>query len=260
MSKFLLVCCALLLSFTGTAAAHFGMIIPSANTVADNTEAVISLDFSFSHPMQMIGMPLAKPQAVRVFFDGAAEDITAGLKAARIMDHDAWKTEYKVKKPGVYQFVMEPTPYWEPAEERFIIHYTKTYVAAFGAEEGWAEPTGIKTEIVPLTRPFGNYAGNVFQGRVLLDGKPVPGAQVEIEYYNQDKKYKIPNDYMIAQSVRADADGVFTYGIPFAGWWGFAALSESDEKLPRDGAPKDVEIGAVLWTKFIDPVSGGVSK
>ena len=113
-----------------------------------------------------------------------------------------------MKKPGTYQFVMEPKPYWEPAEDCFIIHYIKTVVAAFGGEDGWDEPAGLKTEIVPLTRPFGNYAGNVFQGRVLLDGKPVPGAEVEVEFYNRDGKYEAPNDYMITQVIRTDTDGI----------------------------------------------------
>ena len=107
---------------------------------------------------------------------------------------------------------------------------------------------------MPLTRPFGNYAGNVFQGRVLLDGKPVSGAEVEVEFYNRDGKYEAPNDYMITQVIRADADGVFTYGVPFAGWWVFAALNTAPEKMNRDGAPKDVELGAVLWTEFLEPV------
>ena len=47
-------------------------------------------------------------------------------------------------------------------EDCFIIHYTKTVVAAFGEEENWGQPLGLKTEIVPLTRPFANYTGNVF--------------------------------------------------------------------------------------------------
>ena len=34
-------------------------------------------------------------------------------------------------------FYMEPKPYWEPAEDCFIIHYTKTVVTAFGDDEGW---------------------------------------------------------------------------------------------------------------------------
>lgn len=142
----------------------------------------------------------------------------------------------------------------KPAEDCYIVHYTKAYVAAFGEEEGWDEPAGLKTEIVPLTRPFGNYAGNVFQGQVLLNGKPVPGADVEVELYNKDKKYEAPNEYMVTQVVKADANGVFTYAVPFAGWWGFAALNTADEKLDHDGTPKNVELGAVLWAEFVDPV------
>jgi len=246
--------CCVFLCFAGPAAAHFGMAIPSASVVEDKKDATIDLTLSFSHPMEMAGMTMVRPKAVSVLLDGKAEDIAASLKPLKVMDNDAWKLEYAIKKPGVYQFVMEPQPYWEPAEDCFIIHYTKTYVAAFGEEEGWDEPAGLKTEIVPLTRPFGNYAGNVFQGQVLLDGKPVPGAEVEVEYYNKDNAYAAPNEYIVTQVVKADANGVFTWGVPFAGWWGFAALNASDEKMNRDGQPKDVELGAVLWMEFVAPL------
>jgi len=56
------------------------------------------------------------------------------------------------KRPGVYAFFMEPNPYWEPAEDCFIVHYTKTVVTAFGDDEGWDEEIGLKTEIVPLSK------------------------------------------------------------------------------------------------------------
>ncbi|MDL2268323.1 DUF4198 domain-containing protein [Desulfovibrio sp. OttesenSCG-928-G15] len=253
MLRMLVGSCFMLLFTAAHAFAHFGMVIPSESTVEDKEKAAVSLEFSFSHPMEMVGMTLEKPARAQVFMDGKAEDLSASLKPAKIMEHDAWKAEYTVKKPGVYQVVMEPTPYWEPAEDCFIVHYTKTYIAAFGEEEGWDEPAGVKTEIVPLTRPFGNYAGNVFSGRVLVDGKPAPGVLVEVEYYNRDKKYKAPNDYMVTQSVMTDENGVFVYGVPFAGWWGFAALSASDLKMKHEGADKDVELGAVLWTEFIAP-------
>ena len=58
---------------------------------------------------------------------------------------------------------------------------------------------------------------------------------------------------MVTQVVRADADGVFTYGIPFAGWWGFAALNTSDKKMSYKGKQKDVELGAVVWMEFVAP-------
>jgi cobalt/nickel transport protein len=117
-------------------------------------------------------------------------------------------------------------------------------------EEGWDEPVGLKTEIVPLTRPFGLYAGNLFQGIVMLDGKAVPYSEVEVEYYNKDGKKKAPTDYMITQVVKADKNGVFTYAVPWAGWWGFAALNSSDKKMKYKGLDKDVELGAVIWVEF----------
>ena len=256
MWKILLMSGALALSCSGAALAHFGMAIPSASMVTEKKDAALTLDVSFSHPMEMKGMPMAKPKAVRVISDGKSEELDPSPK--KILEQDGWTVKYVLKRPGVYQFVVEPQPYWEPAEDSYIVHYTKTYVAAFGGEEGWEVPAGLKTEIVPLTRPFGNYAGNVFQGQVLLDGKPVPGAMVEVELYNERKDYTAPNDYLVTQVVRADPNGIFTFAVPFSGWWGFSALNTAAEKLDHDGTPKNVEIGAVLWTEFVDPVAGNM--
>jgi cobalt/nickel transport protein len=164
------------------------------------------------------------------------------------MEHAGWQTSYRVKRPGVYHFVMEPTPYWEPAEDLFILHYTRVIVAAFGNDAGWAEPIGLPTEIVPLLRPFGNYAGNSFSGQVLLDGSPVANAEVEVEFYNKDKKLRPPSDYHITQVVRADGNGIFSFTCPVAGWWGFAALNEADYTLKTSqGEEKGLELGGVLW-------------
>lgn len=149
---------------------------------------------------------------------------------------------------------MEPAPYFDPEEDRFIIHYTKTVVAAFGDEEGWDVPLGLKMEIIPLIRPFANYSGNIFQGRVLLDGKPVPGAEVEVEYYNRDDVYTTPNVYFMTQVIKTDENGVFTYCAPWPGWWGFAALKTDRKKMEHQGALKDVELGAVIWMEFTAPL------
>ena len=252
MWKTLVLSCTLVFASASFALAHFGMVIPQTQIVTEKKEATVPLQISFSHPMEMRGMPMAAPKAFKVISNGKTEAVP--VQPTKVMDQDAWKASYTVKRPGVYQFVVEPEPYWEETEDCFIIHYAKTYVAACGEEEGWDEPAGLKTEIIPLTRPFGNYAGNVFQGQVLLNGKPVPNAEVEVELYNKDKAYTAPNDYMVTQVIRADANGVFTYGIPFAGWWGFAALNTSDTKLNHNGQPKDVELGAVLWAEFVDPI------
>lgn len=238
------------LMISGNSFAHFGMIIPSDSMVMQGDARDISLTVSFSHPFEMVGMDMEKPAKFELTLNGKKTDLLPALKETKVMGRKAWETKYKINRPGVYWFNMEPKPYWEPAEDCYIIHYTKTVVAAFGADTGWDEPLGIKTEIVPLTRPFGLYAGNVFQGIVLVDGKPVPGSEVEIEYYNKDKKVEAPNDYFVTQVVKADKNGVFTYAVPKAGWWGFAGLNTSDKKIKHDGEDKDVEIGAILWIEF----------
>jgi cobalt/nickel transport protein len=240
----------LFLFLAGTAEAHFGMIIPSDSMVMQGDSKTITLKISFSHPFEGVGMDMEKPNHCGVAHHGKVEDLLGSLKEAKVMGRKAWTLNYKVSRPGIYTFYMEPKAYWEPAEDSYIIHYTKTVVAAFGAEEGWDIPLGIKTEIIPLTRPFGLYAGNSFQGIVELNGKPVPNAEVEVEYYNQQETAKAPTDYMVTQVVKADINGVFTFTVPRAGWWGFAALNPSDTKMKYQGEDKEVELGAVIWIEF----------
>jgi cobalt/nickel transport protein len=228
------------------------MLIPSDTMVLQGDERTINLTLSFSHPFEMVGMPLVKPKAFGVMTAGKRQDLLGSLQKTQVMSQKAWKTAFAVRRPGVYMFYMEPEPYWEPAEDAFIVHYTKTVVSAFGDDQGWGAEIGLRTEIVPLSKPFGLYAGNVFQGIVKLNGKPVPLAEVEVEYYNIDKTYTAPTTYMITQTIKADPNGVFTYAAPVAGWWGFAALNPADFKLKHNGKEKSVELGAVIWVKFHD--------
>jgi cobalt/nickel transport protein len=240
----------LTLLFVNPANAHFGMVIPSDTMVMQNDARTVRLEFSFSHPMEMIGMDLVQPKTVKVVANGQKMDLSKQLQPAKVMGQTAWKLDYAVKRPGIYIFYMEPQPYWEPAEDCFIVHHTKTVVTAFGDDEGWDAEVGLKTEIVPLSKPFGLYAGNLFQGVVKLNGKPVPHSEVEVEFYNQNNKVKAPTDYMVTQTIKADGNGVFTFSVPAAGWWGFAALNTSDQKIKHQGKDKDVELGAVIWVKF----------
>jgi len=248
----MLVFTAMAILFAGPTAAHYGMVVSSDSMVMQGDSKTIHLTLSFSHPFEGIGMELAKPQSFGVIANGKKQDLLDALQPAKVMDHTAWRTDYTVKRPGIYMFYMEPKPYWEPAEDCFIIHYTKTVVTAFGDDEGWDREIGLKTEIVPLSKPFGLYAGNVFQGVVKLDGKPVSHAEVEVEYYNRTGKAQAPTEYMITQTIKADANGVFTYAAPRSGWWGFAALNGADFTIKHDGQDKDVELGAVLWVEFLD--------
>jgi cobalt/nickel transport protein len=53
--------------------------------------------------------------------------------------------------------------------------------------------------------------------------------------------------------IKADAGGVFSYAMPRAGWWGFAALVDGDRKMANpDGEMVDVELGGLMWVKTVD--------
>lgn len=247
--KMITVICAFALFFgiSVQAMAHFGMVIPSNNVITQEKKS-IDLTLSFSHPFDRIGMDLVRPEKFYVMKNDKRISLLEALQETTVMDHKAWQTSYQIKRPGVYHFAMEPTPYWESTEDVSILHYTKTIVAAFGADEGWDVPMGLPTEIVPLLRPFGNYSGNSFAGKVLMNGQPVSYAEVEVELYNQNGSFQAPTDYHVTQVVKADMNGIFSFTCPKGGWWGFAALNEAEYTLKNPkGEDKGVELGAVLW-------------
>ncbi len=244
--KFALLLNVIFLMSASIASAHFGMLIPDADELTQDKRTV-NLTLSFSHPFEKVGMELEKPAAFFVVQDNAAKtDLLPTLKPAKVMGHTAWNTSFTPRAPGLYAFVFDPVPYKEDAENNYIRHITKVVVDAFGEGEEWHKPLGLKTEIVPLTRPFGNYTGNVFQGVVMLDGKPAPYTRVEVEYYNKDGKRTAPNDRMVTQEVISDQNGVFTFACPWKGWWGFAGLN-ADSK-PYKG--RELELGAVIWVEM----------
>lgn len=237
---------------SGAALAHYGMIIPSDPMLGQEDGRSIRIELSFSHPFELRGMDLVTPVAFSVTHEGRTTDLLGDLTPATIMESPGFTLDYALDRPGTYIFAMEPEPYWEPAEDSYIVHYTKTYVSAYGDDEGWDAVLGLRTEIEPLTRPFGIWEGNVFRGRVLLEGEPVPFAEVEVEYYNEDGTATAPSDLMITQTIVADADGVFSYSTPSGGWWGFAALNTAPETIAFEGEEKAVELGAVIWVHFED--------
>jgi len=235
--------------------AHFQIILPNVDIIESPQNLTITIDLIFCHPFEGDVMNMEKPAKFRVIIRGEKmEDLLSALTELKIDGNSTWQTNYKIKQPGDYLFYVEPKPYWEPAEEKFIVHYTKVLVNALGLEQGWDAELGLETEIIPLTRPYGLYTSNVFRGLVKLNGKPAPFTEVEVEYYNKEKKYTAPAGPFVTQVIKTDANGVFSYAMPKPGWWGFAALSEREEKMlnKKDGKYYPVEIGALMWVHVED--------
>ncbi len=249
MRKASFIAIGLVVLLIGTAHAHFGMILPSDDVVSQSEGREVTLRLMFLHPFEVQLMQMERPRAFGVLVNGKKTDLLDRLKKEPLKGYTTWKAIYRLKHPGDHIFYLEPSPYWEPAEETFIIHYTKVIVNAFGLERGWDEEVGLPVEIVPLTRPYGLWAGNVFQGIVKVNGRPLPFAEVEVEYYNEHHGVKAPEPAFVTQVIKADSNGVFTYAMPRAGWWGFAALVKAPYTLKRDGKSYPVELGGVLWVR-----------
>jgi len=249
MAAGLLVCLA-----AGTAWAHFQVLIPSQDTVTAQGSKIVNLNILFTHPMEQgPAMEMGEPAQFGVLVDGEKHDLKGLLKVRKVDGKTGYEASYRVRAPGDYIFYIEPAPYWEPAEQKMIVHYTKVVVDAFDAEEGWDAMVGFPVEIEPLTRPYGLWTGNVFCGVVKRNSEPVPFATVEVEYYNEGLEVKAPSDPFVTQVIKADANGTFCYAMPRGGWWGFAALVEGDDKMPDpDGKLVDVELGGLMWVKATD--------
>lgn len=234
--------------FAALAHAHFLELIPEHDLVTHDTGSDLALSLTFTHPFAGgPTMAMERPSAFGVIIGGRTVDLSDSLESVRVGGRPAYRARYAVTAPGDHVFYVEPAPYFEEAEGKAIVHYTKVIVNAYALSDGWAQPVGLPVEIRPLARPYDLWAGNLFRGVVLRDGTPVPFAEVEVEWRN-DGSVDADAFVFATQVIRADANGTFAYAMPRAGWWGFAALVDGEEPMTGpDGQPWDVELGGLLW-------------
>jgi cobalt/nickel transport protein len=246
---------ALLVAFAARPSlAHFQELLPSTNILDKETQKTVTLRAVFTHPMEGAPiMDMGPPTAFGVIGrEGERSDLKTSLKPVPVGGKATFTAEYALRGPANYIFYLEPAPYWEPEEKKMLIHYTKTVVNGYGADDGWDKLVGFPIEILPLARPFGLWTGNVFSGIVMYNGKPSPFTRIEIEY-KSDGKIKAPSDPYVTAVIKSDANGYFSYAMPKAGWWGFAALQTGVRKMANpSGETVNVEEGGLIWVRTID--------
>ena len=237
------------------AQAHFQMIYtPQANLEKPGDIPILLL---FAHPFENGPvMDMGKPRQFFVVAKGKKTDLLDKLKPVTFKGAEnsaaAFETKFPIRALGDYIFVLNPAPYWEPNENHFIHQITKAYVNMGEAPTVWAEPVGLPTEIVPLNKPAAIVAGSTFSGRVLSEGKPAADIEIEVEYMASEPDFATlsagkpqvsppPGGTLVAHT---DPNGVFTFGIPRAGYWGFSAIGSGPAKTFKD---KDQEEDAVIW-------------
>lgn len=242
------------------ASAHFQLVYTPEVNLERPTD--LPLKMLFWHPMENgHAMDMGTPQDFFMLHKGEKTDLTGAL--APITFHgasneaQAFEAVAPVKRNGDYIFALVPAPYYEQSEDIYIQQITKSYVNKGGVPTDWAEPVGLPTEILPLNKPTNVIAGSTFSGVVLADGKPVPGVEIEIEYMaaEPDMAANAPGPVTVsplpggAVVAVTDANGAFTFGIPKAGFWGFAALG-SGPATEHEG--KELSQDAVLWVRAYD--------
>ena len=245
----------LLLALPATVLAQFGLIFPSDDIVSAGENSSLSLRLGLFDPRDRRFHAVEKPRRFGVQYLGEQTDLLAILKPLQEQSAPSTAT-FAVKRPGDHTFYAETTPQWEAAEDQFLSYQVKLCISAVGLEEGWDEPVGLEAEIVPLSRPYGLWSGNLFSGQVLVNGDPAPYVAVEIAYLGLSPEtpspVTLPAAPYLLQKVRADGNGVFHYAMPRAGWWGFAATMEADWTIQRNGAEKPVALVTTIWVQTRD--------
>lgn len=261
LRKTILGACALAAAaFATPAQAHFQLIYtPEVNL---SRAGDVPFKLIFWHPFENgHAMDMGKPEKFFYVHKGEKTDLMDTLKPITFKgahnEAAAYEADVRIKRSGDYVMVAVPSPYYEESEDIFIQQITKSFVNKNGIPSDWAEPVGLPTEIVPLNKPTNILAGSTFSGRVMADGVPVAGAEIEIEYMAAEPVMEenkageptaspMPGGAVVALS---DADGYFSFGIPKAGFWGFAALG-SGPKTEHEG--KELSQDAVLWVRAYD--------
>jgi len=250
-------CAGLLLVFATAVSAHFQLVYTPVVNLAKPTDLPFKL--IFWHPMTNGHvMEMGSPEEFFYVYRGKRTDLNNTLKPITFQgvanQAKAFETTVKIKRNGDYVFVLTSAPYYEPSEDIYIQQITKSYVNKGDIPSGWHEPVGLPTEIIPLNKPYGVIAGSTFSGILLAEGQPVAGAEIEIEYLvaepdmNATKPQSTtampaPGGAIVAIT---DSKGVFSFGIPWAGFWGFAALGVGPV---TEYQGKELSQDAVLWVR-----------
>ena len=222
----------------------------------------VPVQLIFWHPFSNgFVMDLEMPEQFFMIHHGAKTDLKPTLRPMRFTGGEnegaAFAGMVPVKRSGDYVLVTVPAPFYEEAEDKYIQQITKAFLNRNGLPTDWMEPVGLATEILPLNKPYNVIAGGTFTGQVLSGGAPASDVEIEIEYMAAEPDMErgaataptaspLPGGAIVAVS---DANGYFSFGVPKAGYWGFAALGSGPE-TEHNG--KELNQDAVLWIRAWD--------
>lgn len=237
-----------LLAVSLAAHAHHPWLLPS-HTIVDNKDGLVAFDAAASEDLfefdtrglPLDGLTVAGPE-------GSSPSPTAINTSSRHRN----SFELKLDKPGTYRVAnvsggvmvtyklggetkrfRGTTEAWEKEkpEKAEDVRVTRlasrieTFVARERPSEKPFAPVGQGLELIPLDPPVDLSDGDRTRFRVLLDGKPLAGAEVSLLRGGNRYRYK-----MGEQTLRSDAQGEFAVTWAEAGryWLGVNHNTPSD--------------------------------
>ena len=260
------------LGAAGPARAHF-QVLYTAETALDSGRA-LHVMMLFTHPGHGgPSMDMGQPEGFYVVSQRGEEAAPVKTDLMQYLEPIGWHAEqgqaqaYQADLPrtltrslGDYVFVLEPAPFYESGEDKYIQQFTKTLVNVGGVPGNWGAAVGLPAEILPLDKPYANWTGGVFRGVVVASGRPVPNAELEVEYLNyaldleghrfaKEPEVEYPQGSFGTLSIKANDRGEFVIGLARAGWWGICALTVGTD-TEHEGKPLSQD--AVLWIQVKD--------
>lgn len=230
-----------------SAHAHFLELLPSKPLFEDAKGNKVSLDIAFGHPFYGKLLKMDAPSEVMVISPGG-EEKKLRLKDDEAGDTSTFQPSFKLKENGDYTVIAKGAPYYEPEEKQYIEQISKVVINAGGIEGPWNDPVGLPIEIVPLSRPYGLWAGSSFSGMVFINGKPAPHVKVEVTLARGSEKLPELSELHDVATLYTDGVGMFTIALPFSGWWGLSAISHPDRMMAGpDGKDVPVELDGLIW-------------
>lgn len=205
------------------------------------------------------GDKLLEPKEFYVMHKTIKTDLKDTLKPIEFTGKNkakAYTSKYKAKKMGDHLFVMKPAPSYSEIEGVYLQMITKMVVNVAGKPTDWDKELGLEAEIIPLSKPYGVWAGSSFSGMVKASGIPVPFAQIEVELLNYEidmKNYKTgkqltnaPQQSFKVIEIKANERGEFTFHIPREGLWSFNAKGVGHNKKYKG---RELSQDAVFWVE-----------
>jgi uncharacterized GH25 family protein len=216
----------------GPAAAHDFWIQPQAFRVAPGAEVGISLQVGDGPDRQRSAIPLRRVLRFEAIGpDGAARDLKGALADGRarfgapgtyvlaLATDAGGRSRQAAAKFNAYLADEGLTPAIEArakagradreGSERYARAAKAIVQAGAGDAAAATRPVGLPLEIVPLADPFAR--PDRLPVRVLLEGRPLPGALVKLT--------DLAHDTETAEAHRTDAAGQAAFVMPAAGDW-----------------------------------------